>query len=898
MVSPPTTPDVTSTPTPAPPAPAAVTSTSPSPSRHDQLPPPVCTRVHADHLQSTTTSPNHRVSFAATDSVSDLAASASSRGPARPFGAAPVSLPATAGAASSVPVGTLRTRLLSSGSTASSAAASFRTPRSAGPPAWAGSSASIMSSAGGADPNGSSTHSGAPPRSASPTRLLMRGSGASGSLGNLLSLRSPRRDGSERSLGSTDTRASRLELTSEERADFVEWYANVLSELKDPFPGAPPPHDQTDAHPAQEVDDGLARSLLGPPSMTLRDALCTARTHLEAPPASPTTSAAVAPAPPSMDDVEALTLDVDRALLSPNRDDDDESTITSVTAHLADLLINGAAPPAPPAGLAKPSSPLRTRAHQDLTDDQILRLLITHRAYLAPSILLRTLTTAFLDPPTTDRQLQTVVRRNIERILRAWINHLYDDLVLDHAVPFLTKFADHLESLVDGAHADDGTCHRVGCGLAALLQLKRQSTLIGRLRNLSRPATAPSTLSPTKSPTSGRAKAHVLEQFADSGDVAHAADLITRCDRAAVSALSVPVIDAFVRGQSARLTPAHALIAPIREYLQLSTGLFHWALGVLEGAPTTRRRIAALKLVLKLATALRERGDWNGAVVVGAAAVHPWCMFQRVVWEGMSAKYISMAREILGLIDAAGRYSNYFDALEDPGDGNGSSGTHAPIPCVVIHILVAMHLVTEATTPDAVDPWMDVYQPLLAAAAASATTASTPSPSPAAPTSADTVAYLSTVRAFNPHAAWARDVRLTTPDELDAFITATTATPGGGGSPRRGSAGNSGGLLKSLSGSVAHLLGASSASRKHAAAAAATTASVAAGLAPHAGASAESDHSNDAPRGTTWDADAVFGLGDVLVPSSPLSIGALEAAVSGLVVEETVEEEGEERGRD
>ncbi|KNE64193.1 hypothetical protein, variant [Allomyces macrogynus ATCC 38327] len=539
-----------------------------------------------------------------------------------------------------------------------------------------------MSSAG-TEANGSS-HGGPSPRSSSPSRLLMRGSGASGSLGNLLSLRSPRRDGSERSLGSTDTRASRLELTSEERADFVEWYANVLAELKDPFPGAPPPSTiDPDAHPAPEADDGFTHCFLGPPSKALRDALCTARARLEVPPASPAASAATAaPVPPSMEDVEALTIDLDRALLSPNRDDDDDvSTTASVTAHLADLLVNGAAPPPSPSGLAKPSFPLRTRTHQDLTDDQIMRLLLTHRAYLAPPVLLRTLTTAFLDPPTANRQLQTVVRRNIERILRAWINHLYDDLVLDHAVPFLTKFADHLESLVDGAHADDGTCHRVGCGLTALLQLKRQSTLIGRLRNLSRPATAPPSLSPTKSPPSG-AKTHVLAHFVDTGDVAHAADVIARCDRAAVGALSVPAIDAFVRGQKERLTPSHALMAPIREYLQLSTGLFHWAMSVLEGAPTTRRRTAALKLILKLATALRERGDWNGAAVVGAAAVHPWCMFQRAVWEGMSAKYINMAREILGLIDAAGRYSNYFDALQDPVDSSSNGSTHAPIPCV------------------------------------------------------------------------------------------------------------------------------------------------------------------------------------------------------------------------
>ncbi|KNE60785.1 hypothetical protein AMAG_06141 [Allomyces macrogynus ATCC 38327] len=767
-------------------------------------------------------------------------------------------------------------------------------------------------SCAGAEPN-STTQGGPPPRYASPSRLLMRGSGASGSLGNLLSLRSPRRDGSERSLGSTDTRASRLELTSEgvfaylglegisglltgpgickSAPDFVEWYANVLSELKDPFLVALPPHDNSDAHSAQDVGDGLAHSFLGPPSTTLRDALCAAHAHLGVPPPPPTTLAAAAPAPPSMDDVEALTLDVDRVLLSPNRDDDDASTTASVTAHLADLLVNGAAPPTSPAGLAKPSSPLRARTHQDLTDDHILRLLITHRAYLAPSVLLRTLTTAFLEPPTTDRQLQNVVRRTIERILRAWINHLYDDLVLDHAVPFLTKFADHLESLVDGAHAYDGTCHRVGCGLAALLQLKRQSTLIGRLRNLSRPATAPSSLSPTKSPTGGGVKAHVLAHFVDTGDVAHAADVIARCDRAAVAALSVPALDAFVRGQKERFPPTHALMAPIREYLQLSTGLFHWTLSVLESGPTTRRRIATLKLVLKLATALRERGDWNGAMVVGAAAVHPWCMFQRAVWEGVSAKYINMAREILGLIDPAGRYSNYFDALQDPVDSSNGSSTLAPIPCVVIHILVAMYLATDATTPDSADPWMDVYHPLLLAASATSATSAT---TPVAPASAETAAFLSTLRAFDPHAAWKRDIRLATPDDLDTFIAAITATPGGGGSPRRGSAGN-GGLLKSLSGSVAHLLGASGASRKHftASPTAASTVAAGAGLAP-AGMSAKSDHTKEAPRGTAWDADAVFGLSDVLVPNSPLSIGALEAAVGGLAVEE---EKGEEEGR-
>ncbi|ORZ36233.1 hypothetical protein BCR44DRAFT_1085116 [Catenaria anguillulae PL171] len=287
--------------------------------------------------------------------------------------------------------------------------------------------------------------------------------------------------------------------------------------------------------------------------------------------------------------------------------------------------------------------------------------------------LLKTLMEVFHDPirklpPNAIGATSRVsVQRNIEKILRAWINVFWDDIVLaQDAVKEFQKWVNELahgpktsvglgqQADGGGVVADDGGMyHYASCSLKPLLMTRIGGDAMSRLLSAagvgsSSTATAASAASRSSSPHSPATPAGTgpgstsptapqrrqtrlpfpsrpNSDFLDTIPIALLASHLHLADRYYASALTVPVLDNLARTGYPR---THTHVRIIRDYLAYTTGLFRWVLYSIDVAgPAPKRRVLVVKRMLKLAVQARDLGALNATcTIVGRSGVRGWCI--------------------------------------------------------------------------------------------------------------------------------------------------------------------------------------------------------------------------------------------------------------------------------
>ncbi|KAI9183501.1 Ras guanine nucleotide exchange factor bud5 [Blastocladiella emersonii ATCC 22665] len=658
----------------------------------------------------------------------------------------------------------------------------------------------------------------------STTRINRAGPG--GSIGNLF--RMSKKTSSSASLmsnsgvgGSTNRLYGGFDPQGEDKEDFREWYSELLSDNAT-IPTPPP----SDTITPESVQQWSRTSLFGSSTSTF-DALDHAHRVLEHEAAlvragtlPAVTAAAGRPAitDTPWDAVVPLELHFDGSAPPP--------PLPPPSAAPANAAGTETPPPSPSRKSAAPAvliselltnvgfssnnsrkNTVRSRP-REMDDYQVYQLLVTHRYHTPPAVLLKTLLTTFRDPGTKDRAERTQIQRNIEKILRVWINLFYDDLVLAGAQAPLAKFVADLEQHADTASADGSIFHLVGCALKPLLALKTKSDVMARMARLAAGGGGGGAGTPgggsSSSDLTGLAAASAGPINLDTAEIPYARDALARADRHYASSLTVPVLDAVARHGVPR---THGFLRPLREYLAYATGLQRWVLHSVEAQPTAKRRAVVVKRMLKLATALGDVGALNAAAVVAGALKHPWIVFQRPVWELLSGKYILMMRALLELVDESDHYAHYISALTSaPAPaGNGIAETpQAKAPFLALHILLAAAYPTDFSS-DTTSKWMALYQPLVKILLD--IQMQTGSTQPLPPPDAALTAFLAGQPPFDAVAAWQRDIRLADDAAVQAMIKAyRTSSAGGTGRSGPGHAASAS-LLRSVSGSIAHIFG-------------------------------------------------------------------------------------------